>query len=70
MYENQLKVGFAQNPSSCIENYQNLTVGENIERKIAELKQRLEELEKARDEMKTSGLYNMKISYIRDAMQF
>lgn len=44
------------------------TCGENLERKIAEQKERLAMLETALEEMKTTGLYNVKISTLRDTM--
>jgi len=47
---------------------QQMTCGENLERKIAEQKERLLMLETALDEMKTTGLYNVKISTLRDTM--
>jgi hypothetical protein len=45
-----------------------MTCGENIERKIAEQKVRLADLETALEEMKTTGLYNVKIATLRDTM--
>lgn len=45
-----------------------ITCGENLERKIAEQKERLAMLETALEEMKTTGLYNVKISTLRDTM--
>ena len=47
---------------------QQMTCGENLERKIAEQKERLSMLETALEEMKTTGLYNVKISTLRDTM--
>lgn len=47
---------------------QQMTCGENLERKIAEQKERLAMLESALEEMKTTGLYNVKISTLRDTM--
>ena len=49
---------------------QNLTCGENLERKISEQKERLANLESALEEMKTTGLYNVKISTLRDTMSW
>ena len=47
---------------------QQMTCGENLERKIIEQKTRLAMLENALEEMKTTGLYNVKISTLRDTM--
>lgn len=47
---------------------QQMTCGENLERKIAEQRERLAMLESALEEMKTTGLYNVKISTLRDTM--
>lgn len=47
---------------------QQMTCGENLERKIAEQKERLAMLETAMEEMKITGLYNVKISTLRDTM--
>ena len=47
-----------------------MTCGQNMERKIKEQKERLEKLEAALEEMKTTGLYNVKISTLRETMSF
>lgn len=47
---------------------QQMTCGENLERKIAEQKERLAMLENAMEEMKAIGLYGVKISTLRDTM--
>ena len=47
---------------------QQMTCGENLKRKIAEQKERLAMLETALEEMKPTGLYNVKISTLRDTM--
>ena len=69
MYENQavqkqmaLGCGAVQDPM------QQMTCGDNLERKIAEQRERLTMLENALEEMKTTGLYNVKISTLRDTM--
>lgn len=49
---------------------QQMTCGENLERKIAEQKERLAMLENAMEEMKATGLYNVKISTLRDTMSW
>ncbi|MDO9365158.1 MAG: hypothetical protein Q7T58_02280 [Methylotenera sp.] len=49
---------------------QQMTCGENLERKIAEQKERLMMLENAMEEMKATGLYNVKISTLRDTMSW
>lgn len=49
---------------------QQMTCGENLERKIAEQKERLAMLESAMEEMKATGLYNVKISTLRDTMSW
>ncbi len=49
---------------------QQITCGENLERKIAEQKERLAMLENAMEEMKATGLYNVKISTLRDTMSW
>ena len=68
MYQNQTKglIGYPerseQDPMSS------MTCGQNLERKIADQKERLSKLEDALEEMKTTGLYNVKISTLRDTM--
>ena len=47
---------------------QQMTCGENLERKIAEQKERLAMLEAAMGELKKTGLYDVKISTLRDTM--
>jgi hypothetical protein len=47
-----------------------LTCGENLERKIAEQTERLMMLEAAKKEMQDTGLYNVKISTLRDTMSW
>jgi len=47
-----------------------MTCGENLERKIAEQKERLFMLEAAKEEMQKTGLYNVKISTLRDTMSW
>ena len=47
---------------------QQMTCGENLERKIAEQKERLAMLEAAKEEMQKTGLYNVKISTLRDTI--
>ena len=49
---------------------QQMTCGENLERKIAEQKERLAMLEAANEEMQKTGLYNVKISTLRDTMSW
>lgn len=49
---------------------QQMTCGENLERKIVEQKERLAMLENAMEEMKATGLYNVKISTLRDTMSW
>lgn len=69
MYENQA-IGQAQMGLCKADRdpMQQMTCGENLERKIAEQKERLAMLETALEEMKTTGLYNVKISTLRDTM--
>ena len=50
--------------------YEEMTVGENIERKIAEKKQQLAHLESALVQMKEANLHNVKISLLQAAMSF
>ena len=67
-------VGYAKDPMS------QMTCGENLERQIAEQKERLAMLENAKErlamlenameEMKATGLYNVKISTLRDTMSW
>ena len=57
-------VGYAKDSMS------QMTCGENLERKIAEQKERLAMLENAMEEMKATGLYNVKISTLRDTMSW
>lgn len=72
MYENQMVAskqgavlgGAIQDPM------QQMTCGENLERKIAEQKERLAMLESAKEEMQKTGLYNVKISTLRDTMSW
>ena len=47
-----------------------MTCGENIERKIAEQKQRLDDLIEAQIEMRKTGLYDVKLSVLRDTMSW
>jgi hypothetical protein len=47
-----------------------MTCGENLERKIAEQTERLMMLEAAKKEMQDTGLYNVKISTLRDTMSW
>lgn len=49
---------------------QQMTCGENLERKIAEQKERLAMLEAAKVEMQNTGLYDVKISTLRDTMSW
>lgn len=49
---------------------QQMTCGENLERKIAEQKERLAMLEAAKEEMQKTGLYDVKISTLRDTMSW
>ena len=49
---------------------QQMAWGENLDRKIAEQKERLAMLESAMEEMKATGLYNVKISTLRDTMSW
>jgi len=49
---------------------QQMTCGENLERKISELKERLTMLEAAKEEMQKTGLYDVKISTLRDTMSW
>lgn len=49
---------------------QQMTCGENLERKIAEQKERLAMLEAAKAEMQKTGLYDVKISTLRDTMSW
>ena len=68
MYQNQSK-GLVGRPECSTEDpMSKMTCGENLERKIAEQKERLSMLEDALEEMKTTGLYNVKISTLRDTM--
>lgn len=59
-------VGYKQEQDPMI----NMTCGQNLERKIAEQKKRLADLEAALDEMKSTGLYNIKIGTLRDTMSY
>lgn len=69
MYEgNALVGGQLANCKAAHDPIQQMTCGENLERKIAEQKERLAMLETALEEMKTTGLYNVKISTLRDTM--
>lgn len=65
MYENQ-----AMGQLACRDPHEDFTCGQNLERKIAEQKKRLESLESALEEMKQTGLYNVKISTLRDTMSY
>ncbi len=70
MYEGN-QIAAAQGTLGCYKDkdpMQQMTCGENLERKIAEQKERLAMLETALEEMKTTGLYNVKISTLRDTM--
>ena len=49
---------------------QQMTCGENLARKIAEQKERLAMLEAAKEEMQKTGLYDVKISTLRDTMSW
>ena len=49
---------------------QQMTCGENLERKISELKERLTMLEAVKEEMQKTGLYDVKISTLRDMMSW
>ncbi len=69
MYENQ-QIGalaaYGMQPKD--DPFAQMTCGENLERKIAEQEQRLAALKTALEEMKSTGLYNVKISTLRDTM--
>lgn len=71
MYENQMiaKQGAALGCATQ-DPMQQMTCGENLERKIAEQKERLAMLEAAKEEMQKTGLYNVKISTLRDTMSW
>lgn len=43
-----------------------MTCGENLEKKIAVQKERLAKLEAAKEEMHKTGLYNVKMSILRE----
>jgi len=47
-----------------------MTCGQNLERKIAEQKERLAALESALIETKETGLYNVKISTLLDLLSY
>lgn len=73
MYEGsqtQTQKGLIGYPAKEMDPMQQMTCGENLERKIAEQKERLANLESALEEMKTTGLYNVKISTLRDTMSW
>lgn len=72
MYETSTAIGQAQ-MNICKagqDPMQQITCGENLERKIAEQKERLAMLEAAKEEMQKTGLYNVKISTLRDTMSW
>lgn len=74
MYEESNKVACGQMVGGLYgpkqDPMQQMTCGENLERKIAEQKERLVMLEEAKAEMLKTGLYNVKISTLRDTMSF
>ena len=73
MYEGNQAMTQAGNALGCYKEkdpMQQMTCGENLERKIAEQKERLAMLESAMEEMKPTGLYNVKISTLRDTMSW
>lgn len=72
MYDNQnmAAAGKAVLGGSIRDPLDSLTCGQNLERKIHEQKERLASLQTALDEMKASGLYNVKISTLRDTMSY
>lgn len=72
MYETSNSIGQAQMGicKAGQDPMQQMTCGENLERKIAEQKERLAMLEKAKEEMQSTGLYNVKISTLRDTMSW
>ncbi len=70
MYEGNQAVGQLAGCEVKRDTMQQMTCGENLERKIAEQKERLAMLENAMEEMKATGLYNVKISTLRDTMSW
>lgn len=70
MYENNAMVVKQCADRGLQDPMQQMTCGENLERKIAEQKERLAMLESAMEEMKATGLYNVKISTLRDTMSW
>lgn len=72
MYENQMIVKQQAAALGCAmqDPMQQMTCGENLERKIAEQKERLAMLEAAKEEMQKTGLYDVKISTLRDTMSW
>jgi hypothetical protein len=70
MYENQAAQKQMGLGCAVQDPMQQMTCGENLERKIAEQKERLKMLESAMEEMKATGLYNVKISTLRDTMSW
>lgn len=70
MYEsNPLVAGQTICRAEC-DPMQQMTCGENLERKITEQKERLAMLEAAKAEMQKTGLYDVKISTLRDTMSW
>ena len=70
MYENQAIGGGQLGLARVNDPLADMTCGQNLERKIAEQKERLAGLETALEEMKSTGLYNVKISTLRDTMTY
>lgn len=53
-----------------IDREQKITVGENIDLKIAAAKERLAKLEAVKQELEASGLLGLKIASLTEAMRF
>lgn len=69
MYERNAVAGSAQG-LCCKDPLEDLTCGQNLERKIEEQKKRLADLESAKAEMLRTGLYDVKIGTLRDTMSY
>lgn len=70
MNEGAVMAQSAQSKGFYPDTMSQMTCGQNLERKIAEQQERLSMLKAALDEMKSTGLYNVKISTLRDTMTF
>lgn len=68
MYGNETMVAKDATPRQ--DPMESMTCGQNLERKIDELEERLAKLRRAREEMLDTGLYDVRISTIQAAMLY